>query len=95
MSLDPLTKRFGIYPIGVDALYPHTIHVDEEDIVWFTLSASNQVGRFDPQTETITIIDLPSNGFSRWMSDAFLPMILKIAAWFPRKNLHITLSHYK
>lgn len=95
MSFDPKTKQFGIYPIGVDALYPHTIRIDGAGIVWFTIAASNQVGRFDPRTQTFTIIDLPSNGISRWITDAFLPVILKIAAWFPRENIHIPLSHYK
>jgi streptogramin lyase len=95
MSFDPASRRFAVYPVGGDALYPHTIRIDGEGIVWFTLAVSKQVARFDPGTETFTLIDLPSNGVARWLADAFLPMILKISAWFPRKNLHLTLSHHK
>ncbi len=94
MSYDPGTKRFGVYTVGGDALYPHTLRIDRRGIVWFTLAASNQVARFDPAMETFIVIDLPSNGFYRWVADAFLPAILKIASWFPRKNLHLSMSHH-
>ena len=30
------------------------------DIVWFTIVASNQIGRFDPKTEQMTVMRLPS-----------------------------------
>lgn len=95
MSYQPDNHRFEQFPIGRDTLYPHTIRIDGQGIIWFTLAASNQVARFDPSSQEFTIIDLPSNGFSRWLSDAFLPLILDIAGQFPRKNLHIPLSHYK
>jgi len=95
MSYDPASGQFAIYPIGHDALYPHTIRIDGQGIVWFTLAASNQVGRFDPETAGFTLIELPSNGLSRRITDAFLPLILKIASLVPRANLHIPLSHYK
>lgn len=95
MAFDPEEKTFEVYPIGVDALYPHTIRIDRDGDVWFTLAASNQVARFEPRSGTFTIIDLPSNGFLRWISDAFFPLIIKVAAWFPRQNLHLDLSHHK
>lgn len=95
LRFDPETRGFVSYPIGADALYPHTIRIDAGGNVWFTLAGSNQVARFDPGAESFTLIDLPSNGLSRWVTDAFLPMILKIAALVPRGNLHIPLSHYK
>lgn len=95
MSFDTATRQFRVYAIGRDALYPHTIRIDRAGIIWFTIAGSNQVGRFDPASGAFTLIDLPSNGFSRWISDAFLPLILKIAALKPRGNLHIALSHYK
>jgi virginiamycin B lyase len=95
MSYDPSLKRFEIYPLGGDALYPHTIRIDKTGTVWFTLAASNQVARFDPHKRRFTIINLPSNGFFRWLSDAYFPLILKVAALFPRQNLHLSLSHHK
>lgn len=95
MAFDPENKTFEVYPIGADALYPHTIRIDANGTVWFTLAASNQVARFEPRTGEFTIIDLPSNGFLRWISDAYYPLILKVTSWFPRQNLHLKLSHHK
>ena len=64
-------------------------------IVWFTIAVSNQVGRFDPNTETFTILQLPHNGFWRWATDSFFPMLLKYSASTPRGNKHIDLSPHK
>lgn len=95
MSFDPVSKVFKTYPVGNDALYPHTIRIDQEGIVWFTIVASNQIGRFDPKTEKMTVMRLPSNGFFRWVSDLLFPTLLKVASWFPGKNLALDLSHQK
>ncbi len=95
MSFHPETKAFELHEIGEDALYPHTIRIDEEGIVWFTLAVSNQVGRFDPETEEFTLIQLPHNGFWRWVTDAFFPTLLKYSARSPRENKHIDLSPHK
>lgn len=95
MSFDPKTKAFKIYPIGKDAIYPHTLRWDAEEQLWFTLALSNQIGRFDPKTEHFTLIDTPSHGFWRWLSDAMFPSILEVASWFPKSDLHLTLSHHK
>ena len=93
MSFDPVKKVFKTYPVGKDALYPHTVRVDKNDIVWFTIVASNQMGRFDPKTETMTVMRLPANGFLRWVSDMLFPTLLRIASWFPESSLHLYLSH--
>lgn len=95
MAYDPLTRKFKIYPIGEDAIYPHTLRFDSQGILWFTLALSNQIGRFDPATEQFTIIDTPSHGAMRWLTDALLPALLKFAALFPKKDLQLTLSHHK
>ena len=42
----------------------------------------------------MALIDLPSNGFFRWMTDALFPTVLKIASWFPQQNTHIWMSHH-
>jgi len=31
----------------------------------------------------------------RWLTDAMLPSLLKIASWFPNKDLQLSLSHHK
>ena len=94
ISFDIKTKKFEVHEVGGDALYPHTIRRDAKGIMWFTLPASNQIGRFDPRTEKFTLIETPSNGFGYWLTDALFPTILKIASWFPKKNLHLWLSHH-
>jgi len=95
MSYEPETKKFTLYPIGGDTVYPHTLRFDDNGILWFTLALSNQIGRFDPKTEEFIILDTPSNGFWRWMADAMIPSVLEVASWFPKKDLHVTLSHHK
>ncbi len=95
MSFDPVSKAFKTYPIGHDVLYPHTIRADKAGVLWFTNVASNQVGRFDPKTQHMDVLRLPSNGFFRWVSDMLMPSMLKLASWFPHKNLHLDLSHQR
>jgi streptogramin lyase len=95
MSFDPVSHEFKRFPIGEDAIYPHTLRFDEQGMLWFTLALSNQIGRFNPATAKFTLIDTPSNGLFRWITDAFLPGMLKVAAWFPKKDLQLTFSHHK
>ncbi|MES2126340.1 MAG: carboxypeptidase regulatory-like domain-containing protein [Pseudomonadota bacterium] len=95
MSFDPVSHAFKTYPIGHDVLYPHTIRADKDGVLWFTNVASNQVGRFDPRTGKMDVLRLPSNGVFRWVSDMLMPTMLKLASWFPHKNLHLDLSHQK
>lgn len=92
---DPATGTFDFVATGGDTIYPHTLRFDREGTLWFTLALSNQVGRMDVKTRQITVIDLPSNGFWRWLSDAMLPTVLEVASWFPKKDLHIALSHHQ
>ena len=78
MGFDPETKEFEVIEIGGGALYPHTIRIDAEGIVWFTIAVSNQVARFDPKTKDLKVLQLQHNGFWRWMTDTFFPMMLKL-----------------
>jgi streptogramin lyase len=95
MSFDLKTRAFKTYPVPKDALYPHTIRVDADDNVWFTIVASNQVARFEPKTETMTVLSLPSNGLFRWVTDMLFPTLLRVASWFPEKNVLLDFSHHK
>lgn len=45
--------------IGGKASYPHTIRFDRQGIAWFTLAQSEQVGRLDPKTREVKVLDLP------------------------------------
>jgi streptogramin lyase len=53
-------SRFKANKIGGMALYPHTLRIDPNGIVWFSIQMSNQMGRFDPKTGKTNIIELPT-----------------------------------
>jgi virginiamycin B lyase len=93
--INPKTRETEFVAIGKDAIYPHTLRFDDKGELWFTLALSNQIGRMNIATKEIILIDLPSNGLWRWVSDAFLPSILEVASWFGKKDLHVTLSHHQ
>ena len=95
MAYTPSTNKFETYDIAADTMYLHTIRTGHKDRLWFTVVASNQVGVFNPKTKQLDLLDLPTNGIARGITDAMLPTLAKIGSWFPRKNLPIILSHYK
>lgn len=92
---DPRTRTTEFVPTGGDTLYPHTLRFDAQGVLWFTFALSNQVGRMDVKTRKIDVIDLPSNGAWRWLSDAMLPTVLRVSSWFGKKDMHIALSHHQ
>lgn len=92
---DPVTRRAEFVDIGADSIYPHTLRFDKEGTLWFTLALSNQIGRMNIETREITLIDLPSHGFFRWVSDVMLPTVLEVSSWFGREDMHVELSHHK
>ncbi len=95
MSFDPATRRFELFPVPRDALYPHTVRVDRQDIVWFTMLASNQVGRFDPKTRQMKVIDLPTDSIINYISQRGLPTLMRIGSWFPHTAVHLHLSTHR
>ena len=92
---DPRTRETVFVPTGGDTIYPHTLRFDDAGVLWFTFALSNQIGRMDIHSRKITIIDLPSNGVWRWITDAMFPTILKVASWFGKEDMHIALSHHQ
>jgi len=61
---DPKTRRFEashLIPEKFGANYPHTIRVDGEGMVWFTLTGSEQVARLNPITGEFTVLELPTH----------------------------------
>jgi len=92
---DPRTRAFEFHPVGGDGVYPHTLRFDGQGVLWFTMALSNQVGRMDVARGQIRLIDLPSNGFWRWLTDAMLPAILEVSSWFGKRDLYVHLSHHK
>ncbi|MCC7547772.1 MAG: carboxypeptidase regulatory-like domain-containing protein [Burkholderiales bacterium] len=57
---DPVTKRFEHHDVGGNAVYPHTIRVDGNDVAWATMAFSNQVARFDPKSKDMKVFNLPA-----------------------------------
>lgn len=53
-------KWLTSYTLPPEAQYPHTIRIDQENIVWFTVAVSEHIGRLDPKTGDITLIDAPN-----------------------------------
>jgi virginiamycin B lyase len=60
-SFDPVTRKFENFEVEGGALYPHTVRMDEEGVVWFSIAFSNQVGRFDTKTKSMKVITLPES----------------------------------
>ncbi|WP_208720692.1 lyase [Leptospira jelokensis] len=88
-EFDPKTKKFKDHLFN-DGLYPHTIRIDEEDRVWFTLALSNQVGMFNRKDQSFHTYDLPARtkkeSFSLWISG----FIIKLMNWgFPMHLLPV------
>lgn len=92
---DPRTRAFEFHRVGADGIYPHTLRFDAAGVLWFTMALSNQVGRMDLARGEIRLIDLPSNGLWRWLTDALLPAILEVSSWFGKRDLYVHLSHHK
>ncbi len=62
VEFNPETKAFTLHEMD-SGFYPHTIRVDSQDRVWFTLALSNQIAMFDRTTAKFTLYDLPARNF--------------------------------
>lgn len=76
----PETKQFTVHKFA-QGLYPHTLRIDRQDRVWFTLALSNQIGVLDRQTGKFAFIDLPSRSLKERLTIALVRPILKLADW--------------
>jgi streptogramin lyase len=80
VEFDPQSKKFTLHEIGA-GFYPHTIRIDAEDRVWFTLALSNQVAQFDRKAEKFTLYDLPARGFKEKMIAKSIGFLYKLMNW--------------
>jgi streptogramin lyase len=78
LEFDIRSKKFITHhmPAGY---YPHTIRVDDQDRVWFTLALSNQVAMFDRQTQRFEMYNLPARGVKEWLILKSLPIMFSIS----------------
>ncbi len=78
LEFDVKTKKFITHPMA-EGYYPHTIRVDDQDRVWFTLALSSQVAMFDRQSKRFKIYDLPARGVKEWFILKSLPIVFSIS----------------
>jgi streptogramin lyase len=64
-----------------EGFYPHTIRVDQQDRVWFTVALSNQVAMFDRGTQRFTMYDLPTRGFREWLNTRYIGAVFRLMSW--------------
>lgn len=80
IEFNPKTKEWTNHLMD-DGYYPHTLRVDDQDRVWFTLALSNQVGMFDRNVSEFTLFELPSRSFKETMMVNFMGVLLKLMSW--------------
>jgi len=80
IEFDPETKQFTLHEMD-EGFYPHTIRVDQQDRVWFTVALSNQVAMFDRTTQRFTMYDLPTRGLREWLNVRLIGVIFKLMSW--------------
>jgi len=80
VEFDPASGAFTLHDIG-GGFYPHTIRVDAQDRVWFTLALSNQVAMFERSTRRFTLYDLPARGLRERLTVALIKPIFKLMSW--------------
>ena len=80
VEFDPATGQFTLHEIGA-GFYPHTIRIDAEDRVWFTLALSNQVAMFDRATRRFTLHDLPPRSLRERLTVALIKPIFRLMSW--------------
>lgn len=79
LEFDIKSKKFITHPMP-EGFYPHTIRVDAQDRVWFTLALSSQVAMFDRTTKQFTVYDLPARSTKEWLILKSLPLMFSIDA---------------
>ncbi len=78
LEFDIKTKQFIKYDMP-EGFYPHTIRVDQQDRVWFTMAVSSQVAMFDRGTKEFTMYDLPARSLKEWFILKVMPIIFSFS----------------
>lgn len=80
IEFNPETKEWTNHHM-YEGYYPHTLRVDSDDNVWFTLALSNQVGMFNRKTKTFKFFDLPSRNFKETVTINLMGILFKLMSW--------------
>lgn len=80
VEFDPVTKEFTNHHME-DGYYPHTVRIDQQDRVWFTMALSNQIAMFDREKKSFSMFDLPNRGLRESLTVGGMGIILKLMDW--------------
>ncbi len=80
VEFDPVSKTFINHKMD-EGYYPHTVRVDQQDNVWFTMALSNQIALFDRETQQFTLYDLPNRSTRESLTVSGMGIILKLMDW--------------
>lgn len=80
IEFNPTTKEWKNHLMN-EGYYPHTLRVDQDNNVWFTLALSNQVGMFNRTKQTFELFDLPSRSFKETVTVNLMGVLLKLMSW--------------
>ena len=80
VEFDPVTKEFINHKMD-EGYYPHTVRVDQQDRVWFTMALSNQIAMLDRKTNNFTLFDLPNRSMKEGFTVSAMGIILKLMDW--------------
>lgn len=80
IEFDPVNKTFKTHEMD-SGFYPHTVRIDAQDRVWFTLALSNQVAMFDRATAKFTTYDLPFRSVMEKLTVKLTPFFFKLIGW--------------
>ena len=80
VEFDPVTKEFTNHKMS-DGYYPHTVRVDQQDRVWFTMALSNQIAMLNRENNEFTMFDLPNRSVKEGLTVSAMGIILKLMDW--------------
>ena len=80
IEFNPNTKEWTNHHMN-EGYYPHTLRVDADDNVWFTLALSNQIGMFNRENKTFKFFDLPSRSFKETITINLMGVLFKLMSW--------------
>lgn len=80
VEFDPASGAFTLHEMD-GGFYPHTIRIDAQDRVWFTLALSNQIAMFDRASGRFTRYDLPTRSWREWLTVKLIGPIFVLMGW--------------
>lgn len=80
VEFDPVSEKFILHEIGA-GFYPHTIRIDTQDNVWFTLALSNQIAKFERATQKFTLFDLPARSLKERLTISSIDKLFQLMSW--------------